>query len=330
MWRLATQSHQSWATAYLPLMRVLRQLAEEGRGHLLTLGMTPVVTAQLDDPYCLAGMQQWLSNWQLRALEATTVRDSGGAPETFNSPEALRTFGIHEHQQAGAALAEFADHWQHGGSPVLRQLIGAGTIELLGGPLSHPFQPLLNPRLREFALREGLADAGARFAHTPGGIWAPECAYAPGMETGYAAAGVTHFMVDGPSLHGDTALGRPVGESNVVAFGRDLRVVSCRTAEEAIQGAGIITTVTADKARATIVTPDNVMTIVGNGKIFGDTIMNYSARPARRVAATPRAAPRRRRNAPPRRVRAARARRPASRGRPRRTHARRNPGRCGC
>ncbi|WP_234789066.1 glycoside hydrolase family 57 protein, partial [Mycolicibacterium fortuitum] len=108
-----------------------------------------------------------------------------------------------------------------------QQAAGAVTPvggELLGGPLSHPFQPLLNPRLREFALREGLADAQQRFAHTPVGIWAPECAYAPGMETGYAAAGVGHFMVDGPSLHGDTALGRPVGETDVVAFGRDLQV----------------------------------------------------------------------------------------------------------
>jgi 1,4-alpha-glucan branching enzyme len=187
--------YQSWATAYLPLTRVLRTLAGEGRSHLLTLGMTPVVTAQLDDPYCLAGMAQWLSNWQLRALEATTVRDGGGAPDTFNSPEALRAFGFDEHQRAGAAIEEFNSHWQHGGSPVLRELIDAETIELLGGPLAHPFQPLLNPRLREFALREGLSDAQQRFAHTPGGIWAPECAYAPGMETGYAAAGVTHFMV---------------------------------------------------------------------------------------------------------------------------------------
>ena len=95
---------------------------------------------------------------------------------------------------------------------------------MLGGPLSHPFQPLLNPRLREFALREGLADAALRFAHTPTGIWAPECAYAPGMEIDYTAAGVGHFMVDGPSLHGDTALGRPVADSDVVAFGRDLQV----------------------------------------------------------------------------------------------------------
>ncbi|MFO1330008.1 MAG: mechanosensitive ion channel family protein [Rubrivivax sp.] len=33
----------------------------------------------------------------------------------------------------------------------------------------------------------------------------------------------------------------------------------------------------------TLVTPDNVMTLVGNGKIFGDTIQNFSALPARRV-----------------------------------------------
>ncbi len=36
----------------------------------------------------------------------------------------------------------------------------------------------------------------------------------------------------------------------------------------------------------TIVTPDNVMTIVGNTKIFGDTIQNYSVLPARRVERT--------------------------------------------
>lgn len=206
--------YQSWAAAYLPLMRVLRSLAAEDRRHLITLGMTPVVTAQLDDPYCLTGMHHWLANWQLRAQEATTLRE----------PEGLRQFGIREYAEAGSAIEEFITHWRHGASGLLRQLIDAETIELLGGPLSHPFQPLLNPRLREFALREGLADAQQWFAHTPVGIWAPECAYAPGMETGYAAAGVGHFMVDGPSLHGDTALGRPVGETDVVAFGRDLQV----------------------------------------------------------------------------------------------------------
>ena len=36
----------------------------------------------------------------------------------------------------------------------------------------------------------------------------------------------------------------------------------------------------------TIITPDNVMTIVGNGKVFGDTVQNFSALPVRRVERT--------------------------------------------
>ncbi|MGD9618596.1 MAG: 1,4-alpha-glucan branching protein domain-containing protein [Mycolicibacterium sp.] len=215
--------YQSWSAAYIPLVRVLRTLAAENRRHLVTLGVTPVVAAQLDDPYCLQGMHHWLANWQLRALEATHIRKAAQAGPT-STPEALRELGAREYTEAERELGEFETLWRHGGSPVFRELLDGDVIELLGGPLAHPFQPLLNPRLREFALREGLADAWQRFAHTPAGIWAPECAYAPGMERDYAAAGIGHFMVDGPSLHGDTALGRPVSGSNVVAFGRDLQV----------------------------------------------------------------------------------------------------------
>lgn len=36
----------------------------------------------------------------------------------------------------------------------------------------------------------------------------------------------------------------------------------------------------------TLITPDNVLTLVGNSKVFGDTVMNYSARPVRRVERT--------------------------------------------
>ena len=36
----------------------------------------------------------------------------------------------------------------------------------------------------------------------------------------------------------------------------------------------------------TLVTPDNVMTLVGNGKIFSDTVSNYSTLPVRRVDRT--------------------------------------------
>ncbi|MFE3291204.1 1,4-alpha-glucan branching protein domain-containing protein [Rhodococcus sp. NPDC059234] len=205
--------YQSWAASYLPLTRVLRTLADEGRSNLLTLGITPVLAAMLDDPHSLAGMHHWLGNWQLRAHEAALMPD-----------QPRRDLGAREHRLSAQALTEFEELWAHGGSPVLRRLVDADTIELLGGPLAHPFQPLLHPRLRRFQLAEGLADARSRWGTKPSGIWAPECGYTPGMEREYQAAGITHFMVDGPSLRGDSSLGRPVRESDVVAFGRDLQV----------------------------------------------------------------------------------------------------------
>jgi 1,4-alpha-glucan branching enzyme len=205
--------YQSWAASYLPVARVLEELAAEGRTGLISLGVTPVLAAQLDDPHSLDGMHHWLANWQLRAREAAGSVDRD-----------RRVLGMREHALAADALDDFETRWRHGGSGVLRGLIDTGAVELLGGPLMHPFQPLLHPRLREFSLREGLVDAHRRWGSTPTGIWAPECAYTPGMEIGYAAAGVGHFVVDGPALHGDTALGRPVGETDVIAFGRDLPV----------------------------------------------------------------------------------------------------------
>ncbi|KOX16242.1 1,4-alpha-glucan branching protein [Saccharothrix sp. NRRL B-16348] len=201
--------YQAWAHSYLPVVDLLERFAAEGREDVLTLGVTPVLAAQLDDPYSLRGLHDWLGNWQLRAHSAAAR---------------LPDLAAREHRASAWALDRFETRWRHGFSPVLRSLVDSRTVELLGGPAAHPFQPLLDPRLRAFSLRTGLDDTAQRIGSAPEGIWAPECAYAPGMEHDYARAGVRRFLVDGPSLRGDTAAGRPVGTSDVVAFGRDLEV----------------------------------------------------------------------------------------------------------
>ena len=65
--------YQAWAHSYLPVVDLLRRLAAEGRRDVLTLGVTPVLAAQLDDPYCLRACHDWLGNWQLRADFAATA-----------------------------------------------------------------------------------------------------------------------------------------------------------------------------------------------------------------------------------------------------------------
>lgn len=206
--------YQAWAQSYQPVLDLAHRFAARGLRDMFTLGVTPVLAAQLDDPYCLRAHHRWLGDWLLRAHEAAGRR---GDP-------AFRDFAAREHRLATAAISDFEQRWSAGLSPVLRPVVDAGVVELLGGPATHPFQPLLDPRLRRFTLRTGLDDTALRLGSRPAGIWAPECGYAPGMESDYAAVGVERFLVDGPSLHGDTAAAHPVGDSDVVCFGRDLDV----------------------------------------------------------------------------------------------------------
>lgn len=208
--------YQAWMQSYLPLTRVLRRLADEGRRDLLTLGVTPVLAAQLDDPSALAGARAWAADWWLRAQQLA----SRAEPQ-------LRLLAAEEFRAASRALAELEGPWRAGGSPVLRQLADSGAVELLGGPATHPFLPLLDPRVAGLALAAGLDDARWRLGSAPRGIWTPECGHAPGLEQVHAAAGVQHLVLDEATL---AAAGRSVhagwrlGGTDVVAVGRDLAV----------------------------------------------------------------------------------------------------------
>lgn len=206
--------YQAWAQSYLPLVELLERLGGEGRRDLLTLGITPVLATQLDDPYVLRQMHTWLGFWQARAVELATRPD-----------RQLRELAGYEYHRSGRALETFESRWARGASPLLRRLADAEVIELLAGPATHPFQPLLDPRVAPFALRTGLDDHALRFGHRPKGIWAPECGYRPGLETLYAEQGVRRFLVDGPTLlhvGRGTDAGWTVGDTDVVAFGRDV------------------------------------------------------------------------------------------------------------
>ena len=212
--------HQAWAGSYQPMVRMLERLADEGRRDVLTLGLTPVLTAMLDDPYLLRELHSWLGNWQVRSWELAA---RGGA---------IRDLGAYEHRLATGALSDFETRWANGGSAVLRGLADTGVVELLGGPATHPYQPLVvDDRLVDLQLQVGLDDGAVRLGRRASGIWAPECGYAPGLEQRYAAAGVTHFVADGPTLLGArrddpyaTGAAWQVGDSDVVVLARDLDV----------------------------------------------------------------------------------------------------------
>ena len=197
--------HQAWSGSYLPVLAVLDRLAGEGRRDLVTLGVTPVLAAALDDPYALREHHGWLGRWQLRAEELARDRDP-----------ALRATASEEFRAASRSLEVFETRWVHGGSAELRPLLDSRAVELLGGPVTHPILPLLPAAVASFALRAGLDDAALRVGRRPVGIWLPECAWSPELAPVLAQAGVRHFLVDEPTV---TAAGGSTDRPGRVAGG---------------------------------------------------------------------------------------------------------------
>ena len=208
--------HQAWATSYQPLFAMLRRRAALGHRRQLTLGVTPIVAAQWDDPCMIGAHHTWLGYWQARAAGMATARQ-----------DSRRNVGEREYADASRALTDFNAHWSAGGSAALRPLVDAEVIEMLGGPLTHTFTPLVPDRLALASMTAGLQDSVRRIGTRPRGAWTPECAWEPGMEELFARSGVEHVVLDGPSLLGagaTTSAAWLLGDSDVRVLGRDLEV----------------------------------------------------------------------------------------------------------
>lgn len=219
---------QAWGEAYVPVLDVLDSLSDGGAHDLVTLGLTPLIVQQMCDPGLLSRFYDWIGHAMLRCEMLTA--NAGQWPDT----EARRAAASYWWQHY-RTLRDSFDARDRKLVPSFRRLAENGVIEILGGPLSHAYLPLHDVKTVRAQLRLGL-DAGE---HTlgvrPQGIWLPECAWRPGLEDELAHCGVTHIVLDGPTVlaavekdgMGETpALRRAwhLGDSTVAAVGRDLNV----------------------------------------------------------------------------------------------------------
>lgn len=214
---------QAWGHAWLPVTRALRRLADEGHTDVLTLGVSPMVAAQVGEERLARDLGTWLGGQMWRAEEQ---RWHGWLDEP------LRELS-HHHWAHHQALLEFHEQVQGEGGllAVWADLADRGVIELIGGPATHPYLPLVaDPAMIGAQLETGLAAHEAWAGRRPTGLWPPELGYRPaghtadptaeplevdgfgtptlprtgpalpGLEDAYARAGVGHVLVDAPTL----------------------------------------------------------------------------------------------------------------------------------
>ncbi len=163
------------AETYVPLANTLRTLSEEGIGGAVTLGITPVLAEMLADPRFRRGFPKYLEQ-KIEAADANAAEFSSSDSNRELRP--LAEWWSRHFEQIRESYEK-----DHGGDLIatFRQLRDEGVVELLGGPASHCYTPLL-PSDGAIHLQY---DTGQRvhrrlFGKAPVGAWLPECAYRAG------------------------------------------------------------------------------------------------------------------------------------------------------
>jgi 1,4-alpha-glucan branching enzyme len=214
---------QAWAGSWLPATRMLERLADDGHRDVLTLGVSPMVAHQVRDARLAADVGTWIAGQMWRAEEQRWHH---------HLDEPVRALSSFHWRRFADLLALHEDVQHRGGlTAVWAQLAADGVIELLGGPATHPYLPLqTDPALVDTQLATGLHDHTTWAGRRPDGLWPPELGYRPrgrvadataqpvevdrygtptlprtgpilpGLEEHYAAHGIGHIVVDGPTV----------------------------------------------------------------------------------------------------------------------------------
>ena len=205
---------------YLPLIQMLEGWQRDGMTCSMTLTVSPTLCAMLLDPLLQERYQKHLQDL-IELAEKETHRthwdlSAGPLAEMY-------------HQRF---LKHRETYWNYGGNVVgaFRKFQELGRLEIITCAATHALLPLLaehppSMRAQILVARDHYREC---FGVDPRGIWLPECAYAPGLETHLQEANIRWFVIDTHGiLHANPrpryGVFAPIFTPNgIAAFGRDL------------------------------------------------------------------------------------------------------------
>ncbi len=210
--------YEAAAESYLPLLDVFERLADEGLPARVSIGLTPVLIEQLEDPAFVRGFDAYLR--MKREIAAADARhfEKTGNPVLRPLAEAWEAW-------YAKRLEDFSVRFRADIVGAFRSLQDRGQIEVLASAATHGYLALLgrDESVRQ-QVRQGRHVYRRSFGREPRGFWIPECAYRPGYAwtnplTGegpeerrgvdeiLGQEGLEYFFVDGPLLKGGEAKG---------------------------------------------------------------------------------------------------------------------------
>jgi 1,4-alpha-glucan branching enzyme len=162
--------------SYLPLT----ELAER-----LTMTVTPVLADQLEAPGVADRLREFGRTYRLEACEADAKEVEPAFQDACLEEAGRYRRGLARLDDLGGDLLE-----------IFRAPSQAGRVELISSTATHAVLPLVATLPgRRLQLDAGLRSHTRRFGR-PAGLWLPECAYEPGLESLLAERDLGFFCVD--------------------------------------------------------------------------------------------------------------------------------------
>jgi 1,4-alpha-glucan branching enzyme len=204
---------------YIPLIRAFNGLVEEGINFGITIALSPPLCEMMADGLLQNRCLNYI-NKRIELMERELHR-------TRNTPFYETALLYHERFKQSRHLFEEVYHKNL--IKAFRWLQDTGKVEIMTCAATHGFLPLMaTDRARAAQIQVGCQNYDKHFGRPPRGIWLPECAYVPGLETHLQRAGIQYFIQNTHGLL--NASPRPlygifapiVTPSGVAAFGRDV------------------------------------------------------------------------------------------------------------
>ena len=173
--------HEAATETYLPLLRVLGRLEQDGIGLHCNLNLTPILMEQLTHPVFLAEFPKYITRKIVAAREDEAFFTQSGETHYAETARFWQRFFNQtlEHFQAlGGNIVSGFKHFHQ-----------AGFIEIITCGATHGYLPLLGTDESVRAqVRVAVQTHVRHLGEHPRGIWSPECGYRPAGPWSYPVA----------------------------------------------------------------------------------------------------------------------------------------------
>ena len=192
---------EAMAETYIPLLDIINSLADTDAFGSFTIGFTPVLLDQLQDPYMLLRFDEYLDA-NIAAAEADIARFKAERVWRFQE---LAKFYRERYEKVKSS---FHLRYDRDLVSAFRALQDRGLVQIVAGAATHAYLPLLSTENSVYSqLKLGRDVYTESFGRPPEGIWLPECGYRPPSETTSVDRvlkdlGYTYFFVDAHAIEG--------------------------------------------------------------------------------------------------------------------------------